>query len=106
MLQRAFCVACLVGLFLVAPLAQASPPSNTWCSNVCGPSVPCSTQCWAYSLLEGKWYWVDCTAYDTLFYGGGSCGFAMDSSTGDLDLDRFLASLESLAADAVSTVIR
>lgn len=100
MLQRVLIVPVLVFalLALVVPPAEASPPSNTWCSNVC-PTAPCSTQCWAYSLLEGKWYWVNCYAYDTLFYGGGSCGSAIGSPTGDLDLEHFLASLESLAED-------
>jgi hypothetical protein len=99
MLQRVLIVTtlALALLALAVPSAEASAPPGAWCSNVCGPGVPCSTACAAYDFPVGAWVWVDCTTYDTLYYGGGSCGSAIGSPTGDLDLEHFLASLESLA---------
>ena len=97
MLQRALIVTSLVLVLAVftVPSVHAGPPPGTQCSNVCGPGVSCLTNCWARGPLDGKWYWITCTAYDSLFGGGGSC--AISTTTGDREVDRFLRSLESMA---------
>jgi hypothetical protein len=89
-------LALVLALVAVAP-AEAAPRPSTWCSNVCGPGVSCSTSCWAQGPLDGNWYWITCTAYDSLFGGGGSC--AAGPASADADLERFLRSLESLAEE-------
>ena len=92
-------------LALVVSPAEASPPPEKWCINVCGPGVPCSTGCGVYDFYIRGWLWVNCTTYDTQYGGGGSCGSMIGSPTGDLELERFLASLESLAEEDAVTPI-
>ena len=78
---------------LVVPSAEAGPPPEYWCSNVC-PNAPCSATCW----LQGP-AWITCTIYDWYYAGGGGCDPTLVSTTSDPELERFLASLESLAEE-------
>ncbi len=104
MLKRNLIVAVLA-LALVAlavPSAQAIPIPSKQCAYKCGPGVSCSTSCWAQFLGGGPWRSITCGEYyfeGEEWEGGGTV--PCQSLTGPMvesGLERFLRSLESLAA--------